>query len=532
MPSPTNDAFLRFTRRAEQNDRSKLVETFVDSGNLFTLLSSNDHQILYGRRGTGKTHALSYLEDKRLEQGDVVAYIDLRNIGSNAGIYSDSSIDITERASRLLIDVFSQVHSVLYEIAVTKAEEIDLSSAGPALDSLADSLSEIRVSGPIEQKSGEHSQSATENNVAGKIGISGGATAIEASAGSGTKSLRENTKEVIVRGSVQHVIHFGGLNQAITRYVALLKGKRFWLLLDEWSAIPIELQPYLADLLRRSIFSVKGVTVKIAAIEHRSNFRAMKSAGDYLGIELGADAAADMNLDDFMVFDNNEARAKGFFKEFIYKHYRSIVGEDPKALTDADKLIQESFTQKNAFEEFVKASEGVPRDAINILSIAAQRAINEQISVPHIRSASKTWYDRDKGAAVNSNPESGDLLNWIIDEVIAGRKARAFLLQTNTRHPLIDSLFDARVLHILKRSIASKEQAGERYDVYKLDFGCYVDLIATAKSPQGLLPFDDAPDGAPANDTHAGFVEVPPDDYRSIRRAILDLAAFERRLKK
>ena len=39
-----------------------LVETFVDAGTLFASLASPDHQILSGRRGTGKTHALSYLE--------------------------------------------------------------------------------------------------------------------------------------------------------------------------------------------------------------------------------------------------------------------------------------------------------------------------------------------------------------------------------------------------------------------------------------------------------------------------------------
>jgi hypothetical protein len=54
-----------------------------------------------------------------------------------------------------------------------------------------------------------------------------------------------------------------------------------------------------------------------------------------------------------------------------------------------------------------------------------------------------------------------------------------------------------------------------------LDYGCYVDLINTAKAPQGLLPFDDG-FGEPQ------FIDVPPDDYRAIRRAILNLSEFER----
>lgn len=286
----------------------------------------------------------------------------------------------------------------------------------------------------------------------------------------------------------------------------------------------MELQPYLADLIRRSVFPVSGITVKIAAIEHRTNFRIQVSQGDYLGIELGADAAADVNLDDFMVFDNNEDRAKEFFREFLFKHFQaSVRGEESGTPQSATALVSAAFTQMSAFDEFVRATEGVPRDAINILSMSAQRARDNLISVPDVRAAAKVWYQRDKESAVRSHTDALDLLNWIVDEVIGGRRARAFLLGSNVRHELIDSLFDSRVLHILKRSISAHDQPGVRYDVYKLDFGCYVDLQATARAPQGLLAVDD-----PAVESGA-YIEVPPDDYRSIRRAILDIERFERR---
>lgn len=522
MLSPINDAFIRFTRRAEQSDRSTLVETFVDTGNLFALLSSNDHQIIYGRRGTGKTHALSYLAEKRTEDGDLAIYIDLRNIGSSGGLYADPTVPITERASRLLIDTLARMHEVLLEFAVDNGEKFDLSKLGPLLDLFADSLSEVRVTGTVERSSSQRDEKTQQGGVAVKIGLSSQLPKLEVSASDLNSNSIETRVDTKAKGVVEHVVHFGGLSQALTKFIETLKGKRVWLLLDEWSAIPLELQPYLADLLRRSVFPVRGTTVKIAAIEHRSKFRIPKSAGDYLGLELGADATADVNLDDFMVFENDEPRAKSFFRELIFKHYSSVIDVKEEHATTSDKLIQSAFTQRNAFDEFVRASEGVPRDAINIISLSAQKAQTESIAVPSVRAASKSWYDRDKGAAVNSNPEAGALLNWIVDEVIGQRKARAFLLQSNVRHPLIDTLFDARVLHVLKRNIASNERPGIRFDVYKLDFGCYVDLITTAKSPAGLLPSDE-------ND--AGYVEVPPDDYRSIRRAILEIDTFEKRTK-
>jgi hypothetical protein len=74
---------------------------------------------------------------------------------------------------------------------------------------------------------------------------------------------------------------------------------------------------------------------------------------------------------------------------------------------------------------------------------------------------------------------------------------------------------------VLKRNIAAHDQPGVRYDVYKLDYGCYVDLISTAKAPQGLLQ----------GENESGmqmYINVPPDDYRAIRRAILDISVFEK----
>ncbi|MDB4916645.1 MAG: hypothetical protein JWM95_4289, partial [Gemmatimonadetes bacterium] len=101
------------TKRAEMNDPKALTETFVDAGPLFTLLSSVDHQILYGRRGTGKTHALKYLAETVRSKGDIAIYVDMRVLGSTGGILSDPSISLRERGTRLLVDVLAEVTDAL-----------------------------------------------------------------------------------------------------------------------------------------------------------------------------------------------------------------------------------------------------------------------------------------------------------------------------------------------------------------------------------------------------------------------------------
>lgn len=79
------------------------------------------------------------------------------------------------------------------------------------------------------------------------------------------------------------------------------------------------------------------------------------------------------------------------------------------------------------------------------------------------------------------------------------------------------SLFDARVLHLVRRGYSAQDEPGERYDVYVIDYGAYVDLTNTQYAPQGMLPF---------GDEVGSYVDVPTQDLRAIRRAVLDLDAF------
>jgi hypothetical protein len=523
MTSPINAALLRLSKRAETSARETLIYTFVDVGPLFTLLSSKDHQIFFGRRGTGKTHALSYLANDRETNGDAVAMVDLRNIGSNGGLYADASRPLQERATGLLVDVLSEIHESLFQFFVNRADRLDLAQTGPALDSFAEAITQVRVVGEVQQetKADQASKVSDEESVSARIGLEG----VHASFSSAAERVESSGRSLSERRTgIEHLhVHFGATGAALRRLAGLLAPHRLWLLLDEWSSIPVILQPYLADLLRRSAFPITGVTVKVAAIEHRSEFQLPSQEGGYIGIEVGADASADVSLDDFMVFDNDEERAKEFFRHLITRHSSAVAAGselDGVVPTEATELVRQAFTDKRAFEEFVRASEGVPRDAINILALAAQRALDETISVQHVRVAAKNWYQRDKDNAVASNQDARKLLHWIIDTVIGERRARAFLLRSDLIDQLIETLYDARVLHILKRSISTHDQPGIRYDVYKLDYGCYVDLISTVKAPQGLLLADNDEAGG------AQYVDVPPDDYRSVRRAILSLERF------
>jgi hypothetical protein len=98
-----NRLLMRVTRRAEKSTAEYLTRTFVPVEPVPGLLESSDNQVIYGRRGTGKTHLLKYIAESKKRDGDIALYMDLRTIGSSGGLYADISQPLALRATHLLV---------------------------------------------------------------------------------------------------------------------------------------------------------------------------------------------------------------------------------------------------------------------------------------------------------------------------------------------------------------------------------------------------------------------------------------------
>ena len=464
-----NQALLRIPRRAESSDRNTLSATYVAAGSFAALLHSSDHQILYGRRGTGKTHALMYLSDLLVDTGDIPIYLDLRTIGSAGGLYSDSSQSAAARGTHLLVDTLEAVHDGLLTVAVDR-DVTDSAGLLDHLDALAEAATKVKVVGEVERAT----------TVGGSTELSGEVTLSSSPRLSGSRRRSLTAESRLLRTGVEHHhVLFGPLTRALRGITRALGEARLWLLLDEWSSIPRDLQPFLADLLRRSVLPIGGITVKIAAIERRAQFALPAAAGDYLGIEVGSDAASAVNLDEFLAFDHGRARAREFFAQLFYNHawlrLTTMIKDPPP---DAESFIDETF-RRGAFVELVRAAEGVPRDAINIAALAAQHAHNEPIAIPDVRRAARDWYLRDKQTAITANEPARATLRMLVDEVIGNRRSRTFVIdqEAGQRHSTIEDLHDARLLHLLRRGITDPSHPGTLYDGFAIDYGCYVSLL-------------------------------------------------------
>lgn len=516
-----NRCFMRFQDRAERIENKQIIETFVSVGPLLDVLANTSHQIIYGRRGVGKTHALKYFESQTGKLGDIAIYVDCQNIGSNQSIYDDRELPIAERATRLLIDVCCAMHWSFMESFTDSRRGWSLSDVAPLLDEFTGAITQVRIDGVYEAeiKTVDLEKSGSSASIGATL-----RDKPEISATISSNSGQENSEELRHKrtGVERSSIDFNFIMQKMRAIVNFVAPKRIWLLIDEWSTVPSDIQPYLADLIRRSFFTTPNFSVKIAAIEQRSKFKVDFPSERYIGFELGADISVALNLDDYLVFDNNESRATDFFRNLVNKHTRVIAKENNIEIPLAENQLvtSHSFTQENVFIEFVKASEGVPRDAMHILSAAAQKAATSSISMPVLRQAALQFFQSDKYNAIVANPENRKMLDWIRHRVIGERRTRAFLLPIGVEDEIVDRLFDRRALHILNRNMSAAHLPGDRFIVYKLDYGCYVDLMNTDKYPAGGL-FRDDPE-------IQVLIDVPDDDARSYRRAILDLSEFYR----
>ncbi|QEE27343.1 AAA family ATPase [Terriglobus albidus] len=500
-------------RSEKQSDSQKLMGAFVDLG-ILPQINNINSQIIYGRRGTGKTHVLKVLQSQLTAAPRCcVIYIDARTFGSTSQ-FSDVSIGLSARCTALFRDFLAELYNGFLEFVVAEGgKNVDL--ALDEINNLAESATQ-----PIQLTKQD---SATANDSKKGTSETGGIIksepsklfSLEGKAGR-TTSTEQSTSSTYRFEYIDKVI-FPAISTPI-KNLTLLCNATFYILLDEWSSIPIDIQPYFAEFLKRSVIPLTNVAVKIGSLEYRSDF-AINTERGFIGLEMGADISAFLDIDDYYVYDRNPERITDAFADMLVRHLRNELPEnylEGIGIETGAKLASKLFTERKVFQELVRASEGVIRDLINIFSKAyffAHRKGKDKIERDAVLEAARQWFEQDKER--NLSERLRIVLRTITDNVIGNKRARSFLLPRElANHPVIHELFDLRVLHLVQRGYADKDKPGVRYNIYSLDYGTYVDLMNTSRRPElGFIEY-------PAEADNKDYV-VPFDDKRSIRRIIL-----------
>ena len=504
-------AVSKILQRSERQTMDKLLVTYVDIGILAQLHNANN-QIVYGRRGTGKTHVLKVVASELADDpSQAVAYIDARTLGSTSQ-FSDTSLSLERRCIALFRDILSEIYNALLEYVIVFGPE-----NGTEILELLDEFGRTATEGITTRNLiSEEAREGTSQTGGGTVefGMDGAGPGLSFTGE--TTASEEAVRRTETRVEYEDKVTFPSVKNTLGKLLGRLESQLF-ILIDEWSSIPFEIQPHLAEFIKRGFLPDPTVVTKIASLEYRSNFGERRNH-DFLGFELGSDIATALDIDDYFVYDRNPDAVTSAFREMLFLHIKSELpdayAEGALKVSTSEQFARRLFTEPGTFEELVRASEGVPRDMINIFTTAyfdAHRRSRDNIDRKAVVEAARQWFEKDK--AQNLEDDLQEVLRRIVDEVIGHRRARSFLIPRELeRHPVIRRLFDSRVLHLMQRGYADKDNPGLRYNIYTLDYGTYVDLLNTKKEPQVEMEEITGP---------TEELVVPFDDKRSIRRITL-----------
>ncbi len=461
--------------RTERSSVSNLFNIYADKS-IINRLDNHNNQIIYGRRGTGKTHLLfafqnlSSEKNKPGQQKRYSIYIDLRKylplFTSSNTLNVEAAILIFQALINDLIDAL--INNLKYFFDINEIGTFS-SFERSRLDKLTNILADLNVefNGREFKRLGNVEFNKEEiKNISGSLKLSQSPQAgID-----GRKEEKSNFAETTVQ-----FLSFNQISKLLEELSYQLNDTKVVFLLDEWSEIPIELQPYLAELIKR-VFISSNYTFKIAAIPYRSRFREILHDEIKIGLEEGGDIFP-ISLDNRYIYEIDKIGTKTFYNELLVNHLKEI---DEAIFTDVDesKYINYFFANQ-ALSEILVASAGIPRDFINLFILSYNNRINitQRIILKNIRNSTTEWYTSDKKEEIDKDKITKHLFEELVHQVILTKKKTHFLLpQKYSENRSIKKLVDLRVLHLRQKGISHKHVTSKTYDVYSIDYGSYTSI--------------------------------------------------------
>lgn len=501
--------------RAENINGDSYLSVFAGQ-QIIADIDNNNNQVIYGRRGSGKTHLLKAVQEKInarfAQEKNIAIYIDVRK---HLPVIAKSDCD----AETAALIIFQHIIQEIIDVFTSNIREI---FSREQIAFSLDGVDEVRVS----ELSGFLSQIGVEidGRSLRKLGdISVSKEDIEKTDASA--KLAANPELTVAKNlqstvSVQHdsskYVSLFEIGKILGKTIAFLGLERVVCLLDEWSEIPKDTQTHLAELIKRAFITEK-FSFKLAAIPNRT-YLGHKTKDKFFGLEDGGDIFG-IQLDNRYVFETNKQETRDFFNDLLFKHFSSIDTKNISNLVANEKTTTEKFINvfltNKALGEILIASAGVPRDFIHLFIHSYGKFLPtkaKHISVKNIRTATSEWYETDKKKQVDDHPLERGLLEKIVQEIIINKKSTHFMIsEKNSRNKHIQSLIDFRVLHLRKKGLSHQDIAGEAFNAFSIDYGCYNHLSITRSAL--------TTDALESLNVH--------DDMREIRRIYLNDNFFE-----
>lgn len=500
----TKDWFSAATNikyRAENLHKKAVDSSFVDT--IFVdALQNSTNQVIYGRRGTGKTHLLLRVHNKMLTTLEtsklLPVYVDGKALDQSVAETEDDTsaalklyVEFVRQVTKRLKEfVHDQVQPGLIDRIFGGREQQKIEQARAISSTIEQALTrgEVRIL-PTGEASGEF-QTIDEaiNKTKGALGV---AASLVDPAKLGLKVEASTEKELTnsVKGLVSQKVSgetflpFSELNRQIGNLLEIIGDHHLVVLFDEYSATGRpSMQPVLAQLLKLTLSD--RMCIKLACIPGRTKLFSYGQPGTpSLGLELGEDITADVDLDSIVASLPNIKQISEFLMRVLHLHMAAgneVIGRS--SFDDFSHEVTNSQLEGHSvFAELCVASAAVVRDFLNLFRRAAILQAQErsgQMRLEHVRQAARANY-KGKRQNLSTEKKSDDLLllDKIYRKVVISNQTLYFLVHENASEDVnLLNLYRFKLVHRLPL-IWFNQETMESFQFFQLDYGTATEII-------------------------------------------------------
>lgn len=478
----------------------------ADKKKIQDLYKQKNHQIIFGRRGTGKTtlfKALYYYTNFGLSANSSTkcVYIDMEDVvpDDNEIRSNDQKVVIIETYRKFLGEFLNQLMEFWMNLSSTNHyfdvsySENEIAIIAKKLEALSDLIvygKKTATSNTGVEKESESSEKSNDSLLSASIELGAPSDLVSAltkfSFGKGSK--KQKIKQVTIQKEFVYTLDVYSIRKQVDSLISAFKLDRLIICIDEFTRVDKGLketiQPYIAQLIKDTFFRNPNISVKVSSLWNKTQMQKRQLDGERVGIELGEDIKRDIDLDT-MFFGNDYSCS--FFKNMIVNTCLLSINNTEEAtshinskdtLAFRDFIIASLFSDEESFKLMVCGSQGVPRIFGNLLI----SAINKRVECKKPKIDAQIVYEciiENSTRDVRRKLPYNDEIVCAFDDFITNNKTRFILVSVvdyeKHRHN-IDGLLANNYMHQYPSEKVNR-CLRNRYKVYLIHLGNFLEAI-------------------------------------------------------
>lgn len=450
-------ALIRDSFRVHENDDP----IYIDLEERFDRVASRQHQIVFGRRGSGKSCLLVHFHQNPALHSLQTVYVNADEVKTLA--YPDLLI-------RLLLSVFEGLPrpkiGPLRRLFRNRASELD-----DRIGQLRALLDEAEL---MAVKNSDASGAEATVGGGSKVQMSSGPS-IDLSASIAQRRSFERITEFQAKKLDSLERHLQDHKSALIHALESSGTEAAAIIVDDFYLIPRQRQPDVVDYLHRLCRGTRAY-LKIGTVRHRTSLL-RQGGGETIGV-LPKEDVESMDLD--QTFEDL-ASTQSHLADML-----DLMGE----MVGVEN-VSGSYLSPDGLQALTLASGGVPRDYLNTfveaVDFARQSGSDLRWVTPtHVYKGAARVYYETKLANLRTDTrfdaaEIEVVLQDLLVFCLTDKRKTAFLVGQEDRqafpaeHELLMQLMDFKLIHIIEPNTSAASGRAGRFEAYTLDFAFFME---------------------------------------------------------